>query len=232
MIDIHDSDGKYKMSFMPTDQDSNQPICVTDICVSPQGDILVVGYGCKFIHVFDKQGKYFHCFNTLAQGEDENTHVDLQCIAIDREGNVLVGDRARDIITIHTYPDGRVVKEIKCSIAIDRSMVVNNKNQILTHSDTSGSVYSRVVAIDYSGNEVFSFTPKIDEDVTGRVVWSRGIECDDEDNIYVAMMVSNRNNTGHIHAYSPTGTFLQCIAKGLYYPWDLSMTPDGSLVLA
>ncbi|XP_072014360.1 uncharacterized protein [Amphiura filiformis] len=227
-INIHDSDGKYKMSFTPTEQDSNKPIRVIDICVSPQGDILVVGAKSKFIHVFDKQGKYLHCFNTLTQGEDENTH----SIAMDREGNVLVGDSTRDIITIHTYPDGSVVKKIKCSIAIDRSMVVNNKNQILIHSDTSGSVYSKVAAIDYLGNEVFSFTPKIDEDVTGTVVWPHGIVCDDEDNIYVAMMVSMEENTGHIHAYSPTGTFLQCIAKGLYNPRDLSMTPDGSLVLA
>ncbi|XP_072023208.1 uncharacterized protein [Amphiura filiformis] len=232
-IDIHDSDGKYKMSFTPTEQDSNKPICVIDICVSPQGDILVVGDESKFIHVFDKQGKYLHCFKTLTKGEDENTDVRLECIAIDREGNVLVGDRKRDSITIHTYPDGRVVKKIKCSIGYNPRMVVNSKNQILIHSRPSGSMYRRrVVAIDNSGNEVFSFTPKIDEDVTGRKVWPRGIVCDDEDNIYVAMMVLDVVYTGHIHAYSPTGTFLQCIAKGLYYPRNLSMTPDGSLVLA
>ncbi|XP_072042041.1 uncharacterized protein [Amphiura filiformis] len=183
-IDILDSDGKYKLSFTPTEQDSNQPIAVVGIFVSPQQDILVVGLGFKSILVCDKQGKYRHCFNTLTQGEDENTNVKLWCIAIDKEEKVLVCDRARGLITIHTYPDGNVVKKINChSIGYNPRMAVNSKNQILIHSHPIGSVYSKVVAIDYSGNEVFSFTPRVDEDVTSDEVWPGGIVCADGDNI-------------------------------------------------
>ena len=37
---------------------------------------------------------------------DRNTGVNLACIAVDREGQVLVGDSRRDIITVHSCPDG------------------------------------------------------------------------------------------------------------------------------
>ena len=125
-----------------------------------------------------------------------------------------------------------VLRKVKCKIGTYSNMVVNSRNQILLHVLPSSSVYSKIVAIDYSGNEVFSFTPWIDEDVTRKGVWSGGIVCDDEDYIYIAMCVAGRENTGHIHKYSPTGGFLQCIAQGLYWPFDLSFSPDGSLMIA
>ena len=39
-------------------------------------------------------------------------------------------------------------------------------------------------------------------------------------------------NTGHIHRYSSTGEFQQCIIRGLHSPHDLAMTSDGALVIA
>ncbi|XP_072024596.1 uncharacterized protein [Amphiura filiformis] len=234
-----DGDGKCKMQLMSTETDSDRQICqVCNICVSPLGYIFVVSVSCRFVHVFTAEGKYLHCFTS---DDDSDTSSKWKCLAIDREGHLLVGDRERGIITINTCPDGRIVNRIKCSTGYNTSMVVNSKNQILIHYHASGSMYSKVVAIDYTGNELFSFTPKIDEDVTGREVVSCGIVCDDNDNIYVAMLVGIQYmpvkgvglpNTGHIHIYSPTGAFLQCIARGLYCPWDWSVAHSGSLVVA
>ncbi|XP_072024592.1 mitogen-activated protein kinase kinase kinase 7-like [Amphiura filiformis] len=228
-----DGEGKCKRPLVSPETDSDTKMnTVYNICVS-LGYIFVVSYSCGYVHVFTTEGKYNHCF-TL--DDDSNTSFKSKCLAIDREGRLLVGDREMNIITIHTCPDRRIVDTIKYSIGYSASMVVNSKNQILIHSRPSGSMYSKVVAIDYSGNEVFSFTPKIDEDVTCRGVVSRGIVCDDNDNIYVAMMIDVQDvvvfSTGHIHRYGPTGEFLQCIAKRLYSPCDLSMTPDGSLVVS
>ncbi|XP_072024513.1 uncharacterized protein [Amphiura filiformis] len=235
---LFDCDGKFKMQLISTETDSDMKIgFVCNICVSSKGYIFVVSDSCRFVHVFTTEGNYNHCFTP---GDDSNTSVKWKCLAIDREGHLLVGDSERGIITSHACPDGvqegwsRVVKKINCSLGYYPSMVVNSKNQILIHSHPAlDSVYSRVVAIDYSGNEVFTFTPEFDDDLTGRKVIPYGIGCNDSNNIYVAMdpgmLVYNR---GHIHRYSPTGVFLQCIAKGLYNPCDLSMTPDGSLMVA
>ena len=228
---ILDSNGKSKAKLESMETEPNKQMeVITGVAVSPLGYILIVGM--KGVWVFNLQGKYLHCFDTLTPDDDPNTRVELECIAADREGQVLVGVYERDIITIHTCPKGKVIRKVKCIIGCDTSMVVNSKNQILLHFRLSDSMYSKVVAIDYSGNEVFSFTPRIDEDVTGNGVWPGGILCDDEDNIYIAMSEALSENTGHIHKYSPTGGFLQCIAQGFYRPWDLSFSPDGSLMIA
>ena len=59
-------------------------------------------------------------------------------------------------------------------------------------------------------------------------VYPGGIVCDSHDNIIIALHPYETNNKGHIHKYSPTGAFIECIAKGLYRPRDLSITHDGS----
>ncbi|XP_072045000.1 uncharacterized protein [Amphiura filiformis] len=229
-----DGDGKCKMELMSTETDSSKHIGrVYNICVSPTGYVFVVSEFCRFIHVFSAEGQYLHCFTP---DEDPNTSSKWKCLAIYKEGRLLVSDRERGYITIHRCPDGRVLNKIKCSIGYRPSTVVNSKNQILIHCLPPGSEYSKVVAIDDSGNEVFSFIPKIDEDMAGGHVVPLGIVCDEKDYIYVAMLrvakSATVDNTGHIHRYSPTGTFLQSIARGLYNPSDLSIAPDGSLVVA
>ena len=227
---ILDSEGNNKMSFASTGKDPNK-CYVAAVAVSPLGYILLVN-NFKWVFVFDLDYKYLHCFDTLTPDDNPNTGVDLWCITVDKSGQVLVGDRWRDIITIHSCPDGKVVSKVKCTLGRP-SMVVNSKNQILFHTLPSfPSEYSKVVAIDYLGNEVFSFTPRIDKDVPGEHVWQGGIVCDEEDYIYIVMKVSGTENTGHIHKYSPTGGFVQCIAQGLYSPYDLSFSPDGSLAVA
>ncbi|XP_072021684.1 uncharacterized protein [Amphiura filiformis] len=236
-----DGDGKCKIQLSSTETDYDRKMNgVYNICVSPLGYICI-SYSCRYVHVFTAEGKYNHCF-TLAGVSYPSFKT--KYLAIDREGQLLVGDWKKDIISIHKWPGGRVLGrvdnggEIKYSIGYNASMVVNRKNQILIHSRTShNSVYSKVEAIDYSGNKVFRFTPKIDENLTDMVVVSHGIVCDDNDNIYVAMSIGVDDcrtvfNTGHIHQYSPTGTFLQCLSRGLHSPLDLSMAPDGSLLVA
>ena len=100
---------------------------------------------------------------------------------------MLVGN----IIKVHTCPGGKVLRKVKCTIGYNTSMVVNNKNQILLHLyfSSSGSVHSNVVAMDYSGYEMSSFIPKIDEDMIGQKIWLGGIFCDNTDNIHSRMCI-------------------------------------------
>ena len=197
----------------------------------------------RFVKVFHfddepEKIKYLHCFSTLKPDEDQNTKVNLWCAAIDRNGQLLVSDWSRELITIHSCPDGELVAKVKCPFIRQVSMAVNSKNQILQHFRPADSKFSMVAAIDYLGNEVFSFSPTIDESFTHEGVEPCGIECDQDDNIYIAMCVQRTSKTqgqtdrtGHIHAYSPTGGFLKCIAKDRYFR-DLSMTSQGEQLLA
>ena len=205
---------------------------VQGVAVSSDGHIFVVDKS-KFVKTFSLEGKYIRSFSTLTEDEDPNTEVALRCVTIDRAGRILVGDEDRQIITVHSCPDGRVIEKVKCIMKGYGSITVNSKEQILHH----GSVHSKVVAIDYSGIEAFTFSSRsrIDEDVTGKEVIPRGIVCDANDNIYIVFKVFSYGCimpfTGHLHKYSPTGAFLKCLAKGLHNPCGLCLTPDGSSLL-
>ena len=149
-----------------------------------------------------------------------------------KEGHVLVGDRARQMITIHTCPDGTLVKKVKCDYSI--ALGVNSKKQILCQTSP---LHCEIKAIDYHGNEVFTFTPKIDEDLAGgKVAHVYGSVCDAKDNIYLTMLVLAEQsedklhyspNTGHLHMYNPEGQYQSCIASGIEHPFGLTITPDG-----
>ncbi|XP_072037249.1 mitogen-activated protein kinase kinase kinase 9-like [Amphiura filiformis] len=206
---------------------------IWSIAVSPQGHILTVD-GTRKAKVFDERWTFSHDISTLMGDEDPRSQVEPTCMTVDKEGRILVGDFWKDILTVHSFPDGEVMIKIKCRIhSIHSTIAVNSRSQILQHFRSHGSVYSQVAAIDYLGHEVFSFTPKIDEDLSiGNNVRPRGIVCDEYDNIYTIMKASKGfksfENTGHLHKYSPTGGFLGCLAKGLYKPSGLAITTDGS----
>ncbi|XP_072036484.1 mitogen-activated protein kinase kinase kinase 21-like [Amphiura filiformis] len=206
---------------------------IWSIAVSPQGHIITVD-GSRKVKVFDKRGEVLHDISTLMGDEDLRSQVEPTCIAVDKEGRILVADSWKDVLTVHSFPGGEVMSKIKRRIhSIHSTIAVNSRSQILHHFRSTGSVYSQVAAIDYSGHEVFSFIPKIDEELTtGKKVRPRGIVCDAYDNIYIIVKVVvgfvSFENTGHLHKYSPTGGFLGCLAKGLYKPCGLAITTDGS----
>ncbi|XP_072035450.1 uncharacterized protein [Amphiura filiformis] len=219
----------------------NRETCVTlsvtphiwSIAVSPQGHILAMD-GTRSVKVFDKRWKFVQDISTLMGDEDPRSQVEPTCMTVDADGRILLGDIWRDNLTVHSFPDCEVMSKIKCRIhSVHSTIAANSRGQILQHFRSPGSVYSQVSAIDYSGHEVFSFTPNIDEDLRmGKNVRPRGIVCDAYDNIYIIMKVvkgfESFENTGHLHKYSPTGGFLGCLAKGLYKPCGLAITTDGS----
>ncbi|XP_072024604.1 uncharacterized protein [Amphiura filiformis] len=244
-----DSDGKSKTKLKLPDVDADLNT-IHFVCVSSLGHICVLLDWGVFVYVFDEDGKYLHRFSTFTPQDDftiyHNRNI-IRCMTTDGDGNVLVGSCERKKITIHSCHDGEVVSTIEWvpAIGFQPRMTVNSKKQILIQfvplaQPLFGSQLTRcrVAAIDYTGKEMFRFKPRMqqyegDTNGTDRSP-PRGIVCDDEDNIYIAMDpgIFGVYNEGHIHKYSSTGTFLQCIAKGLHNPCDLSMTRDGSLVVA
>ncbi len=227
-----DSDGNHKRSLNIPDTVKKWTQIIISVSISTQGHVYIAEYSSHLIRVFCESGAYLHSFSTLREGEDPSIPVYPIVTVIDRDGNLLVIDNVHSI-TIHTCPSGKITGHIQYKVYaryVPIGCAVNSKNQILLHYSPLDTKYSRVVAIDYSGNESYSFTPKIDEDVSEESVGGYGIVCDSNDNVIIALHAWNTPNTGHIHMYNPTGEFIKCIAKGLYYPYDLSVTQDGSSI--
>ena len=231
-----DGDGKYKMELVSPDSvegNNANNRYIKGVSISPQGHVYV-GYTSenRNIQVFNENAAFIHSFSTLKEGENPSRVFCPANPTYDVNANILlVGNPNQGVITTHTCPGGEIVGQItfkgKCRYQTMK-MVVNTKKQILYHYCPKEEVQSKVVATDYSGKEVFTFTPRLDEDVSDTWVYPGGIVCDAYDNIIIAMYPYTTKNKGHIHKYSPTGAFLECIAKGLYKPYDLSMSHDGS----
>ncbi len=215
---ILNPDGAYKMHLTtPQDDKKSQIGTVWSLAVTSLGDILVADDS-RYMKVFNINGKYQHCFTT-SQSSD---------IALDRLGNVVAGD------TVYTYPEGKFKSTLNCYG--ERHIAINSRDQIIFNYFSASSIYDKIVVMDFYGNEVLTFTPEVNEDVTDKLVIVQGIKCDVHDNIYVAMSV-RRNyevmpRTGHIHKYNPSGVFTRCIASGLQNPTDLALEQNGSLFVA
>lgn len=226
-------DGVYRSSLLMSDDKHARPLGrVEGLAVTR--DYTFVVDATKYVKVFDAHNdKYVDSFSSFTDEENPNMHADLRCLTTNRNGKVLVGDCYRKVITTHTYPTGQVESKVQYNMTHTGRICVNSKNDILCHYRPDESALSKVAVINATtGDEILSFEPKIDEDIQGKKVRPRGIVCDTNDNIYIAMCVSGTNKTGHVHKYSKTGAFLRCIAKGLFLPMDLEITPDGSIIVA
>ncbi len=244
-VDILDMDGKYRASLNSPDIGGRVwPDSIWSIAISPQGHVYIVQRKCPLIRVFNESGKYLESFTILAESENPNTNVYPTDTDIDTDGNLLVVELVRGVITVHTCPGGKISSQIKLPKVrrnnfLNIMVTVNSKKHILLHYSPHISECSRVVAMDYSGNELYHFTPMIDEDVSKGWLCPGDMVCDSDDNVFIALLVEERSNTGksiaklntgHIHKYSPTGVFLQCIDRGLHWPIGLTMAPDGSSI--
>ena len=209
---------------------------VSGIAVSQQGHIIVVD-NTRFVKLFNSKGRFNHCFSTETVEDAPSRHgIELSCVTIDKEDHILVGDRWRGIVTVHKCPSGDVLKRVACSLVLScyNSIVVNSNLQIMCHFQ-SNDVCHRIVTIDYSGpGQSAAVSLKMPEGMTILGVWQRGIACDRDDNLYMAMKVAQGADViNTVHKYSPTGEFLGAITDKIYFPYNLALSSDGkSLIVA
>ena len=143
-------------------------------------------------------------------------------------------DRYR--VTIHNLPPSKLVNTqgLKLTIGSSSSVFMTRNHEIhilFHHFYSSRLVYSQVVAVDQEGDEVFSSSPRIDENITNKWAWAEGVACDAYGNMYVGMRVLGDGAARHIHKYDSTGAFIGCLIKGLNKLSGLGIAPNGSLVI-
>ncbi|XP_072044135.1 uncharacterized protein [Amphiura filiformis] len=239
-LHILDSEGNIKtpLQTSPTAERENQIGWVWGIAITQKSNQIAVVDDRRHAKVFERSGEYVRSISTTS-GDEVINQDNIMSVAMDTEDNILVGDSGSNTIAIHSNSDGRLLNRVKCDSMVDTSrMVVNSKDEIIYCSHPTDSDHPCVVAVDKCGNQIFAFTPSIEECMSpGKVVESGGIICDTCDNIYVSLNVRKGlyfdPYTGHIHKYSSAGSFLKCIANRLYHPLDLAITSDSlSMVVA
>ncbi|XP_022110268.1 uncharacterized protein LOC110989886 [Acanthaster planci] len=188
---------------------------------------LVVVDDTKYVKVFDKKNKLAFQFPTVPQSEVDKTEVNLQSVAVRKDGTILVGDVERMVWTEHRPTDGQLLHTVPVQTPPYFLSVDHCTNTVVV----SGLEINRVRVYVAAGNgaTLSTINPTTDTKCQ-RVQRCRGVCCD-RSGIYITVC-NAADGTGHIHHYDLDGVFLACLARGLQCPYGITFTSDRQLAIA
>ena len=187
-----------------------------DVAVT-SNNVLVITDTSKYVKLFQSSGQYMRSICTLTQGENPDTKVETRCVAVSSQGFIVVGDKKRELITIHHETNNLFYNSIKTGIR-PCYLEVTNKQNILVSKWKSRAVHAYNME---SGKEVFVIDSWKRAGESGDAE-PHGLASDSEGNVYIVVRKRYAYNDGHVHVYNEQGQYLQCIVKGLFDPCGLA----------
>ena len=195
-------------------------------------DKLFKGYGTK------EEGNF-----TITENETQSTPGNVNAVAVSRTNRILAHDCSRNKVTLHDL-DGTRIRLIDLKYNSERNFLGRPKNLLGKVDSNDHSNYlavtsnnyivisdylsRKLIAVKMSGDVVFQIDNwLVDGNALAR---PRGVTCDEDDNIYVAVHPGGFN-TSHVHMYDISGVFRSCIATGLFCPFGMAWS-NGSLYIA
>ncbi|XP_038065044.1 E3 ubiquitin-protein ligase TRIM56-like [Patiria miniata] len=172
------------------------------------------------IMVYHRDTKPARNFGTLQESEVGKTGVQLTSVAIMPNGNIIVGEKKRKVLTELNPKNGKILHTI--TVKIRPSFLAVLSNGWIAISDDEEGLVEIVEVSDGNAVTVGAIEPTIDG---YRVKRCRGV-CSNSSGIYLAV-ITGKVNTGHIHHYNCEGQFVSCVAQGLYNPCGITFTADG-----
>ncbi|XP_038065568.1 uncharacterized protein LOC119735734 [Patiria miniata] len=170
--------------------------------------------------VYNRDTKPARDFDTLQESEVGKTEVQLTSVSVMPNGNIVVGDRKRKVLTELDPRNGEILHTMLVKIRPDYLAVLSNGWIVI--SDIEEGLLAIVEVSDGNAFPVAIIQPTIG----GKPVkYCKGI-CSNSSGIYIAVTATEFVNTGHIHHYDCTGQFISCVAQGLYTPCGITFTAD------
>ncbi|XP_022086394.1 E3 ubiquitin-protein ligase TRIM33-like [Acanthaster planci] len=136
------------------------------------------------------------------------------CLAVDDDNLIAVGYKAKGEISLHN-PDGTLIRRLPAPM-IEDHLAISRKQLMYTNYDMC-----TLVSKSYSG----------DTEYVKDVGSPRSVCCDSQGNIYVASHLPYLAGRATIKAFSHDGKFLGCAIQECMYPYSMTITPKGDLVL-
>ena len=205
------SNGQYKkqssLNVTGSKFDGSQYCYVT---IAPDEGYFIVAND-RRIHMYSQSGKYQHVCYTAPEGAK------LSCISTMKDGRIIAGNNADDVITLHT-PDGMtLMKTINTRIQLVCITAINN-----THVAICQCHADKVCVIDLeSGDNTLSI------DIVNPLS-----VCYDEETDCLLIACGLHMGQCVIDQYSLlTGDKIACTAENLYYPSAMIFTGDGRLAV-
>ncbi|XP_022099218.1 uncharacterized protein LOC110983887 [Acanthaster planci] len=177
------------------------------------------------VFVYRQDATLAYEFPTVPMWDFGEVGVMLVSVAVMKNGNILVGDMHRMVLTEHKPDDGKLIHTIPVEIAPNWLAVMSN-GWIVISDEKKGQV-AIVDVSDGNATQVTTIKPIIDGQP---VKYCRGVSSNGED-IFVAA-VKSYPGTGHIHNYHYTGRFVSCVARDLHWPMGITLTADRQRLVA
>ena len=180
-------------------------------------------------------------FTTVTENETPNTQDSINAVAVSRHNRILAHDCSKNKVTLHDI-DGPRIRLIDLKYNSERGFLrVNQLGKVDANDHSSYLSVTRnnyilisdylsrkMTAVKMSGDVIFQVnTWHVDGNAQSR---PRGVTCDEDDNIYVAVHPGGFNSS-HVHVYNISGEFRSCIATGLFCPFGMAWS-NGSLYIA
>ncbi|XP_033640425.1 uncharacterized protein LOC117300752 [Asterias rubens] len=177
------------------------------VTVNKNDELIVLDRGA--VKIFNRNYQLLHQFNPGSEPS---------CIAVDDNNLIAVGYRTKAEISLHK-PDGSIIRTLSAP-GIDEYLTTHKQQLIYTNLRDN-----KLASVTYNGGMVFS----VGINQSGR---PRGVCCDKDGSIYVAVWRVPYSSSGDIDHYSPDGKYIGCIIKDCGYPNGITFTPAGDLVVA
>ncbi|XP_071803851.1 uncharacterized protein [Asterias amurensis] len=162
------------------------------------------------VKIFNRNYQLLHQFNPGSKPS---------CIAVDDNNLIAVGYRTKAEISLHK-PDGSLSRRLSAP-GIGGNLTTYKQRLVYTNNRDM----RLLVSITYNGEMVFS----VDINQSG---WPRGVCCDKDGSIYVAVRRGQYSSSSEIHHYSPDGKYIGCIIKDCAALNCITYTSTGDLVAA
>ena len=226
---VFSSEGEYKHTVKshPTNP-AGKLLYPVRVAVTSDNNVVITDQSTN-IKIFHVNGSFVKSFSTLAPGEKSVPRVKAFAIgiAVSNQNEIMVGDRDRQCITIHTH-SGVFIKKLLTPII---PFYFATNSHLIIISDWKAR---KVIGMTRDEEVVFTLDRFV---VNGEGGVPDGITCDSNDDVYIAVKKVNEStgygiaNTGHIHQYDRNGVFIRCIIRDLYCPHGLAMS-KGKLYIA
>ncbi|XP_038065142.1 E3 ubiquitin-protein ligase TRIM56-like [Patiria miniata] len=175
---------------------------------------------CKVI-VYRRDITYKFGFGTFSDRDKVGkTDVSLTSVAVMANGNIIVGDKKRKVLTEHNPSNGDILHTMPVKIRPTYLAVLSNGWIVISNREQG-----LVEVVDVSNGKAVTVTT-IHPTIAGKPVQQcRGV-CSNSSGIYLAVN-TGYVNTGHIHHYDCACQFVSCLAQGLYSPMGITFTANG-----
>ncbi|XP_038052215.1 E3 ubiquitin-protein ligase TRIM71-like [Patiria miniata] len=219
-LSVFTSTGHYKSMF-----DLNAPYGIT-----VTSHDLLLAHCEDHVKVFDKSHQLISKFNLPLTGTDStdqcfispwsNNKTYTSGITVDKTNQVALVDKKTGVTSLHSL-DGSLIRVIPNTKMVPIDIITNKKRCILS------AMY------DESELRCVDVTGKVN--VTARLGQARpaGVCCDDTGDIYVTVHGNGLDKgVGEVLHFDPQGVFIGCVARAMHWPFGITFSPSGELVVA